>query len=183
MTPNRWGIPVVTAALVIAADQLAKLFVLWTLGDGDGSTVWHLVGGWLGFSYVENRGAAFGTLVGFGAVLSVVALAVITGAGVIYARVAFPSAWLALGLGLITGGAVGNVIDRIRLGYVVDFLAVAAFPRFNVADSAITVGVLLLAWRLGWADEASRDEPALVRESAHISTPEPPLANPDGKDR
>ncbi len=55
---------------------------------------------------------------------------------------------LAVSLGLLVGGALGNVIDRVRLGYVIDFIAVGIWPKFNLADSAVTIGVVLLAWSL-----------------------------------
>ena len=51
-----------------------------------------------------------------------------------------------MSLGLLVGGALGNIIDRVRLGYVVDFVAVGVWPKFNAADSAVTIGVLMLAW-------------------------------------
>lgn len=183
MSGSRWLIPVIVATLVIALDQVVKILILGTLGSGDHRSTWFLAGDWLGLSYVENRGAAFGTFVGYGAALSVVAIGVVSAAGVIYARVVAPTIWLATGLGLVIGGALGNIVDRVRLGFVVDFVAVGTFPRFNVADSAITIGVLLLAWRLGWADEGARDEPAPVRDDAQAITPDAPSMRSDGKDR
>ena len=61
-----------------------------------------------------------------------------------------------LGLALMLGGAVGNLIDRVKDGEVVDFIKVPNFPAFNVADSAITIGVLLLAWAMLQEPEASK---------------------------
>ncbi|HEV2529799.1 MAG TPA: signal peptidase II [Thermomicrobiales bacterium] len=182
MNGSRWLVPAVVAVLVIALDQLVKFIILGTLGSGNGRSAW-LLGDWLGLSYVENRGAAFGAFVGYGAILSVIAIGVVSGAGLIYARVLAPTIWLATGLGMVIGGALGNITDRVRLGFVVDFVAVGTFPRFNVADSAITIGVLLLAWRLGWADEGARDEPVPVRDDAQAITPDAPSMRPDGKDR
>jgi signal peptidase II len=63
-----------------------------------------------------------------------------------------------LGLALMLGGAVGNLIDRVKDGEVVDFIKVPNFPAFNVADSAITIGVLLLAWAMLQEPEASKPE-------------------------
>ena len=51
-----------------------------------------------------------------------------------------------VGAGFVAGGAIGNLIDRVRLGYVTDFVAIGPWPKFNIADSAITVGVLILVW-------------------------------------
>ncbi len=63
---------------------------------------------------------------------------------------------LQLGIGLIVGGAIGNLIDRLRLGYVVDFIAAGTWPKFNIADSAITIGLMLMAWTV-FRDETSRE--------------------------
>jgi signal peptidase II len=99
---------------------------------------------------VLNRGASFGMLGGGGAwapwALLALAAAILTGLGIWLART--PSRWVAAGLGLVIGGAVGNVVDRLRYGAVIDFLDfhLAGFhwPAFNLADSAITVGVGIL---------------------------------------
>jgi signal peptidase II len=65
-----------------------------------------------------------------------------------FAREPHPSWWHTAATGAIAGGAIGNLLDRVRLGYVVDFIAIGPWPNFNVADSAITMGALLLCW--GW---------------------------------
>jgi signal peptidase II len=65
-----------------------------------------------------------------------------------FARERQPQWWQIVATGAIAGGALGNLIDRIRLGYVVDFISVGSWPNFNVADSAVTIGALLLCW--GW---------------------------------
>ena len=100
----------------------------------------------LALQYVENTGGAFGFFRGQTALLTVMALVVIGALVLYYRRVVDPSPWLVVSLGLLLGGALGNLVDRIRLGYVVDFVAVGPWPKFNVADSAITIGVLLVAW-------------------------------------
>jgi signal peptidase II len=95
-----------------------------------------------------NRGAAFGVLQNQNAlfiVVSGIVIAVIIGS---YKYSPTRSAWLNLALGLQLGGAIGNLIDRLRLGYVVDFLDVGVWPVFNVADSAIVIGVGILALHL-----------------------------------
>ena len=149
--PSAWhlhfALPLGVAFAIITLDQLTKAVIVLALGPAQSSHVMELVGGVLSVEYVENRGAAFGLFRGQGAALSLVALAILGGLVVYYRRVAAPSLWLAAAVGLVAGGAVGNLIDRIRLGYVVDFLAVGPWPKFNVADSAITVGVALLAYQ------------------------------------
>ncbi len=134
--------------MIILVDQATKALIRNWLPDRPSGRRWDAVSDWLGLQYVENRGAAFGSLVGYGGFLTVVALVVVVIAVIAYARIDGPSRWLKIGLGLLVGGAIGNVTDRMIYGYVVDFVAVGPWPRFNLADSAITVGVLLLAWRL-----------------------------------
>ena len=101
----------------------------------------------LHLTYVQNTGAAFGLFRGW-AVMFVAASVLII--GWIARQLLRPSApWprsVLWGYGLVLGGAVGNLLDRIRLGYVVDFLDLRVWPVFNVGDSAITIGVALLIW-------------------------------------
>ena len=78
-----------------------------------------------------------------------------------FMRTDAPPLWQTMALGAILGGAIGNLLDRIRLGYVVDFVSIGPWPNFNVADSAITLGVLALIW--AWAKGG---EGAAARNSA-----------------
>jgi signal peptidase II len=134
-------------ALVVIADQLSKLFVVLELGLHESVPV---LRGVLDLTHVRNTGAAFGFLnaaefPGKPIVIAVVALGALVGVS-LYASQLPPAHWLArLGLALILGGAAGNLIDRLRQGYVVDFVDVYwgdwHFWAFNVADAAISVGV------------------------------------------
>lgn len=153
---RRWLLPCAVVAAVLLVDQLTKWQVRMWLGPGHPTGEWHLVGTWLGLDYVENTGAAFGTLTGKSNWLTIGALVVVAVAGVLYARLRQPGRLVQIGLGLLVGGAIGNVIDRVALGYVVDFLAVGPWPRFNVADSAVTVGVIVLLWKLGGPEPSRR---------------------------
>jgi signal peptidase II len=137
------------AAVVLLADQASKLWVqqrfLPCNPYGQSQTV---VPGWLAFTYTCNRGAAFGLLANETLLFVLIALVVI---GVIVAYFRFLPAnrpWLRLSLGLQLGGALGNLIDRLRQGYVVDFISVKSWPVFNIADACIVVGVLILAYHL-----------------------------------
>lgn len=147
-----WGqsVPLfLIALLVIAADQLSKLWIRSNLPVGQS-----LFGaGLLEITHVRNTGAAFGLFQGQSFLLTIVALVGITGllacVLVIYRR--FPLLDNRLGelaLGLVLGGATGNLIDRLRFGYVTDFIDVGLWPAFNLADSAITLGAILLAYSL-----------------------------------
>lgn len=136
------------AAAVIAADQVSKAAITAALGPtGDRTVIW-VVPRVLRLLYVRNTGVAFGMFQGAGPVLTVLAVAVVVVLGIVFRRMIRESLWLSLALGLQFGGAIGNIIDRLRLGHVVDFIDVLRFPTFNVADSAITIGVFMLGFSL-----------------------------------
>ena len=129
--------------LVVALDQISKALVLTYLFEGQ----FQLIPGVLHFTYVENRGMAFGMLSDHRwvfMVLSTVGIALVGFYMFRYVKSGFGKAALAL----IVGGGIGNMIDRIALGYVVDFIDFCAFPQlwtwvFNIADSAVCVGAAL----------------------------------------
>ena len=145
---------VVIAGTIVALDQITKAVVLEHLPPG---VAIHLIDGFLSLTLVMNTGLAFGLLGGLPAawrwsvaVLSIVALLVLARVAL---RVLADGGWLArMSVALIFGGAVGNLIDRARFGAVVDFVDAHIrgyhWPAFNVADSAITIGVTLLAFHL-----------------------------------
>jgi signal peptidase II len=133
-------------AIVIGLDQWTKMLVRSNLSFGE---TWMPID-WLApyarIVYWHNTGSAFGLFQGYGQVFA--ALAVIV-AGVIvyyYPKIDPADWWLRLALGLQMGGALGNLIDRLTVGKVTDFVSVGTFAVFNVADASITcgVGVLLL---------------------------------------
>ena len=135
--------------LVVVLDQTSKFWIVSNFTLYESLPV---VPGFFSLTYLTNTGAAFGILAGQPAVwrqmffvgVSVVALVAI---GFLYRRLREDSVWYEISLGLVAGGALGNLIDRLRLGSVVDFLDVYIdvhhWPAFNVADSAITVGVTI----------------------------------------
>lgn len=136
------------AALALLADQASKAWVQQHFALCDDSPAQTIVPQWLSFIYTCNRGAAFGLLANATLLFVLIALLVI---GAIIAYVRYLPAnrpWLRLSLGLQLGGALGNLIDRVRQGFVVDFISVKSFPVFNVADCCIVVGVIILAYYL-----------------------------------
>jgi signal peptidase II len=137
------------SALVIVLDQLTKGWVTSSFQSGDSITVT----GFFNLVLAYNTGAAFSFLADAGGWQRTffVAIAVIAAVFIVYLlRKPQNHALLNAALALILGGAIGNVIDRIRLGHVVDFIQVHAagyyWPAFNIADSAITIGAALLIW-------------------------------------
>ena len=139
-----------TTVAIIALDQWTKgLARTYLFGDdGSGPRSLPLVGEYIRLTYVQNRGAAFGLLqdqTAFFVLVGVVVIVVIIAS---YRQLREPGWSLNLCLGLQMGGALGNLADRLRYGYVVDFFDLTVWPVFNVADSAICVGVAILAWNL-----------------------------------
>ena len=135
--------------LVIVLDQLSKL---WIAGNFSLYESLPVLSGFFSLTYLTNTGAAFGLLAGhptwwrqaFFISVALVAFVVIV---FMYRRLRNDSTWYEVALAFIAGGAIGNLIDRVRLGSVIDFLDVYIgtrhWPAFNVADSAITVGVTI----------------------------------------
>jgi len=138
-----------TGLLIAVADQLSKAWVRTNLAEGQ--SLFDI--GFLRITHVHNTGAAFGLFQGQSFALTIVAIIGIA-VLLVYALVIhryFP--WLnsMLGrsaLGLILGGTVGNLIDRFRFGYVTDFIDFGFWPAFNIADSAVTVGVIIFAYSI-----------------------------------
>jgi len=139
------------AFFVVALDQLSKLWIRQSFAVGETQP---LLENWMHFTYSQNKGAAWGMLSGQRFFLIFVSIAV---AGFIlymareFAREGAKGVLPLYALGLIFGGAIGNLIDRIYFGFVTDFFDLETpirylqtFPIFNIADSALTVGVLLL---------------------------------------
>ena len=131
------------AVVVVALDQLAKAIVRGSLELGEGR---ELVAG-VKLVNVRNSGIAFGFLSDGGALLVVgTAVALLALVAFFVTHTGRPLVWLPTGM--LLGGAIGNVIDRAREGSVTDFVKFPHFPAFNVADMAITVGVVVLIYVL-----------------------------------
>jgi len=145
------------AIVVLALDQLTKTWVSTSLAEGGWWSP--LPGLWRIFriTHITNSGAAFGIFPDQGKFFIVIAV-VVALAIVLYYRYLPTGNWLVrLSLGLQLGGAIGNLLDRIRYGHVVDFIDIGFWPIFNVADTAIVTGVGILAYCLWRDDVASRD--------------------------
>ena len=138
-----------TAGAVVAVDQASKALVRADVEPGEKREI---LGEVLQLVHVRNDGIAFGALGGGGTVVAIlVGVALIMVLALFVTHATRPLAWLPAGL--LLGGAIGNVIDRIRLDAVTDFLKVPSWPAFNVADIAITLGAIVLVVVVG-RDEA-----------------------------
>jgi signal peptidase II len=141
---RRWALFVALALAVVVADQAAKALVTRALAPGQSVDV---VGDLVRVVFGQNSGALFGLFKDNAAMFGIVSIVVI-GLIVAYHARSAGSLYLTITLGLLLGGAIGNMVDRLRLGYVVDFVDVGLGPTrfytFNVADSAISLAILLL---------------------------------------
>jgi len=146
---KRWHVVVfITALLILTADQLTKL---WIRSYSEGHVINDL--GILRLTHIHNTGAAFGLFPG-----QSFALTIVSAVGI--ALILFWALFMhnrypllanmpnRIALGLVLGGTVGNLIDRIHFGYVIDFIDFRVWPAFNVADSAVIIGVIIIAYSL-----------------------------------
>ncbi|MSP12477.1 MAG: signal peptidase II [Chloroflexi bacterium] len=131
--------------LVFTADQITKTLVRGQMLPYQSIFPFPQINSFLSVTYVQNTGAAFGILQERGLIFVIIAVVVITAIFAYYKHL--PTEYLAvrLSLGLQLGGALGNLMDRLRFGFVTDFLDLGWWPIFNLADAAIVIGVITLA--------------------------------------
>ena len=162
----------VTALVILALDILTKRLIVGWLHPHE---VRQVIGDWVRLTYIHNPGAAFGLFPGSRSVLIAVSIAAVFVVSAVAWNKERGSA--VLPLGLILGGAVGNLFDRIRLGEVIDFVQIGIppetyWPVFNVADSAVTVGVVWLAVGLVSTSRQAGEDAAFVEEPvARLASP------------
>jgi len=145
----RNGVFLLVGFLIVLADQLSKTWIRANLFVGQ--SIFDI--GFFRFIHVNNTGAAFGLFQGYSATLTIIAVISIAALlfCVFFSHLCLPFLDNMLGksaFGLVLGGTVGNLIDRFRFGYITDFIDFNLWPTFNIADSAITIGVLIFAYAL-----------------------------------
>lgn len=148
------------AIAVVVLDRLTKL---WAVGALAGGGEFPLIPGYLKLGLVLNRGSAFGIIHNGSLALAALA-AVAVGVMLWVERRGLPGRLVTTAVALELGGALGNLTDRLRFGHVIDFIELDwhgrnVWPVFNVADSAITIGAILLCWWL-WRGERRQERGA-----------------------
>jgi signal peptidase II len=137
MTRERgWALALATVGVVVAIDQLTKAWVRATVSPHEHINVFF----GLDITQVKNTGVAFGALSGSGALVFVAVLIAMAGL-LAYFATHITKPWLWLAVGMVFGGALGNLADRVRIDGVTDFIDPVLWPAFNVADICIVVGV------------------------------------------
>lgn len=151
---NKYIMLVVIGGIIVTVDQLTKFFIIAYLPLHDTIPV---ISGLFNIIHIKNPGGAFGLLANLSPGMRTLIFLFISSLAVglilyFYFKAPANHTWLAVGFAMIFGGAVGNLIDRIRFGVVTDFLdfyiSEYHWPAFNVADSAITVGIGIFAFHL-----------------------------------
>jgi signal peptidase II len=173
-----WGLLAGITPLVVVIDQLTKLYVDAHLPHGASWMPSETIASFFQFTHVHNTGAAFGLFPDGNMVFLVIALIVSLVILYYYRHITERALLLRLALALQLSGALGNAIDRVRVGYVIDFFDVefwplADWPVFNVADSCIVIGVLLLAVEM-WREERRLATEKKAAEDADSSSEEEP---------
>ena len=139
------------SSLVIVIDQATKYWIQSRMAYGES---WPIFTDIFHITYILNPGAAFGILENKTWFFIAVALVLLVGVAYLYPRLP-ENMIVKLGTGLLVGGAIGNLIDRVRIGYVIDFFDFRIWPIFNVADICIVCGVACLAYFLLLSPEGS----------------------------
>jgi signal peptidase II len=151
------------AGLIVALDQWTKYLVRTLIPFGESWSPWPWLSPYARLVHWQNTGAAFGMFQGFGLVFTI--LAFIVAIGILYYFPRVPRAEWALRVAMVMmlGGAVGNLIDRLTIGTVTDFISLGTFAVFNVADASISVGTAVLVVAV-WISERKEKKEALANQ-------------------
>jgi len=149
--------------LIIALDQYTKSIVRQNLALGESWMPWQELAPYARILHWYNKGVAFGMFQEGGIIFILLPIIIVVGIIVYFPRIPNQEWTLRLALSMQLGGAIGNLIDRITIGHVTDFISIGSFPVFNVADSAITVGTIVLVlgvWLQEKREKAEREKAA-----------------------
>jgi signal peptidase II len=150
--PFHWLALLAVAVAAVLADQLTKQIVISQLELGESLHV----AGPLWIRHVNNPGIAFGLFSSWASVVTILTAAAVAWMLIYFAKSGARHPVLPVALGLLIGGSVANLVDRLRLGHVTDFLDLRFWPAFNLADTFIVVGVLVLLAALVAAERQPR---------------------------
>ena len=150
---------ILLACLIIILDQITKELIRANLAFGEVWSPWEWLTPYARIVHWYNTGVAFGLFQGLGLVFTILPMVVVILILIFYNQLAGENWWMRVAIGLELGGAIGNLIDRIRIGHVTDFISVGNFPVFNVADASITIGVGLMLIALWYEEHKNSPKP------------------------
>lgn len=136
----RWIRMGLIAAVVLVCDQIIKAVIRRQLEVGEG---WSITS-FLSITRVTNHGIAFGMFPGRQAYVAVITVLALSGIAIALSRLVRRNQWAAVGAGMLVGGSLGNLADRLAHGGVTDYVAFSFWPTFNFADACITIGAILI---------------------------------------
>jgi signal peptidase II len=165
----------VIATIIVVLDQITKYLVRTNLAIGETWVPWPWLGPYARIIHWSNTGVAFGMFQGKNVIFAILASAVALMIIYYYSNIPEQDKVLRFAMAMELGGAVGNLIDRITVGYVTDFASVGNFAVFNVADSCITIGVIVLLLGVWFQEnrEKKLKKASAVDESLPANTDEP----------
>ena len=173
---NYWAI-VTIAAVIVGLDQWTKWLVRANIPAGQSwlpdSLQW--LSSYARIVHWYNRGAAFGMFQEGSMVFTILAFIVIAAILYYYPQVSHVDWPLRLAMSMQLGGALGNLIDRLTIGHVTDFISIGTFPVFNIADSSISVGCVVLLLGVWWQERVAKREKA---QAAAASDPPSEVEDP-----
>ncbi len=161
------------AGIIVALDQWTKYLVRTRIPFGESWSPWPWLAPYARLVHWQNTGAAFGMLQGFGLVFTVLAFVVAIAILYYFPRVPRSEWALRVAMVMMMGGAVGNLIDRLTIGTVTDFVSVGSFAVFNVADASISVGTAILIVAV-WLSERKEKKLAAARQDLPGQPADPP---------
>ena len=160
------------AGIIIILDQITKAIIRANIPFGGQWMPLEWLAPYFRFVHWQNTGAAFGLFQGGGLVFGILAVIVTVFIVIYYPQIPKDEKLMRVAISMQLGGAIGNLIDRIRFGPVTDFISVGTFPVFNIADSSITVGVGLLILALWLVEQRERREKKSKEKSDSIDLPD-----------
>jgi len=174
-----YSLLIIVAIIIISLDQYTKYLVrqnmnLWT----DSWAPWDWMLPYVRIVHVPNTGVAFGMFQGLGDIFSIIAVIVVLIIIFYFPRVPHADWSLRLAMSLQLGGAIGNLIDRLTIGHVTDFISVGNFPVFNIADASITIGVVVLILGV-WITENNEKKKNESKNDSQLETNTDEIEKPE----
>jgi signal peptidase II len=168
---KEYGLLFTVAVIVITIDQITKAIVRANIPFGGQWMPLAWLAPYFRFVNWNNTGAAFGLFQSGGVLFAVLAVMISIFIVIYFPRIPREERLMRFAIALQLGGALGNLIDRVRFGPVTDFISVGEFPVFNVADSCITIGVGMLILAM-WLSERQEQKKPLEVKAEEINSPE-----------